>query len=264
MMKLSDQDALLLNAYLDGEMAALEAVDFERRLAGEPGLSAELGTYRAMRSALRADRSDDVPSADLGRRIMANLNLRQPTSHEQRRQRYAPADWQRLAASFLIGALFAGAMTFAGLRDNDGTDVSSQIVSAHIRGLMSAHSIDVASSDHHTVKPWFNGKLAFAPTVVDLAAQGFPLVGGRVDVVDLEPVATLVYSRGKHLISLTQMPNPRTPAGSTHQNLERGYLALSWDKGNISYWAVSDAAAGDLRNFVTEFQAAAASSNGSR
>src|SRR3954453_3889353 len=69
MMKLSDQDALLLNAYLDGELAALEAVDFERRLAGEPGLSAELGTYRAMRAALRADRSDDVPSADLGRRI---------------------------------------------------------------------------------------------------------------------------------------------------------------------------------------------------
>ena len=114
-----------------------------------------------------------------------------------------------MAASFLIGAVLAGVTTFGALNYRAGDDVAAEIVSAHIRALMAPQPIDVASSDHHTVKPWFNGKLAFAPTVVDLGAQDFPLVGGRIDVVKGAPVASLVYSHGKHLISLTEMSNTR-------------------------------------------------------
>jgi len=166
--------------------------------------------------------------------------------------------WLALAASFLIGAVLAGVTTFGALNYRAGDDVAAEIVSAHIRALMAPQPIDVASSDHHTVKPWFNGKLAFAPTVVDLGAQGFPLVGGRIDVVKGAPAASLVYRHGKHLISLTEMSNTRGEPVSLERHLEQGYLALSWSEAGVTYWAVSDAASNELENFVALFRAATA------
>ena len=115
---------------------------------------------------------------------------------------------------------------------------------------MAPQPIDVASSDHHTVKPWFNGKLAFAPTVVDLGAKSFPLVGGRIDVVNVAPVASLVYNHGKHLISLTEMSNTGGEPEPLEKHLEQGYLALSWSDAGVTYWAVSDAASNELENFA--------------
>jgi anti-sigma factor RsiW len=138
--------------------------------------------------------------------------------------------------------------------------MAAEIVSAHVRALMAPQPIDVASSDHHTVKPWFNGKLAFAPTVVDLSSQGFPLVGARIDVVRLAPVASLVYSHGKHLISLTEMPNTRGRFEPLEKHSEQGYLALSWSEEGTTYWAVSDAAPNELENFASLFRAATAGS----
>ena len=146
--------------------------------------------------------------------------------------------------------MLAGATTFGALNYRASDDVAAEIVSAHIRALMAPQPIDVASSDHHTVKPWFNGKLAFAPTVVDLGAKGFPLVGGRIDVVKVAPVASLVYSHGKHLISLTEMSNTGGGPEPLKRHLEQGYLALSWSDAGVTYWAVSDAASNELENFA--------------
>jgi anti-sigma factor RsiW len=114
---------------------------------------------------------------------------------------------------------------------------------------------DVPSSDHHTVKPWFNGKLAFAPVVPDLGSEGFPLVGARVDVVRLEPAATLVYSRGKHLISLSEIPGGQASAAPARRHDERGFLARTWTQGGVTYFAVSDAAVEELEAFVKLFRA---------
>ena len=168
--------------------------------------------------------------------------------------------WLALAASFLIGAVLAGVTTFGALNYGASDDVAAEIVSAHVRALMAPQPIDVASSDHHTVKPWFNGKLAFAPTVVDLSANGFPLVGGRIDVVKVAPVASLVYSHGKHLISLTEMSNTGGGPEPLKKHLEQGYLALSWSDAGVTYWAVSDAASNELENFAALFRAATAGS----
>jgi anti-sigma factor RsiW len=164
--------------------------------------------------------------------------------------------WRALAASFLIGAVLAGVTSFGALNYRAGDDVAEQIVSAHIRALMAPQPTDVVSSDHHTVKPWFNGKLAFAPTVVDLGAKGFPLVGGRIDVVKVAPVASLVYSHGKHLISLTEMPNTHGGPEPLEKHLEQGYRALSWSDEGVTYWAVSDAASDELEDFAALFRAA--------
>jgi anti-sigma factor RsiW len=250
-MTVALQDELLLNAYLDGELDPIEATRFEQRLAADATLNAQLETLRALRGALRSDLAEDVPSPELRRRIASNSNLA---------PRADRSSWLALAASFLIGAVLAGVTTFGALNYRAGDDVAAEIVSAHIRALMAPQPMDVASSDHHTVKPWFNGKLAFAPTVVDLSAKGFPLVGGRIDVVKVAPVASLVYSHGKHLISLTEMPNTRGGPEPLEKHLEQGYHALSWSDGGVTYWAVSDAAPDELENFTALFRAATGAS----
>ncbi|MFZ2017959.1 MAG: anti-sigma factor [Methyloceanibacter sp.] len=248
-MNLSKGDELLVNAYLDGELPPIEATRFEQRLASEPALAAEIEAYRLLRAALRSDLDDDQPSRDLRSRIESQLNLTAPRKH---------LSWGSLAASFLAGAVLAGGLTFGALNHQTGDDLASEVVSAHIRGLMAPAPADVASSDHHTVKPWFNGKLAFAPVVPDLGAQGYPLLGGRIDVIGLEPAASLVYSRGKHLISVTELPTSKARPWATVSFSERGYLAVSWSDGGVTYFAVSDAAGEEFENFVKLFKAAAA------
>lgn len=245
-MTLSKDDELLLNAYLDGELDPLEANRFEARLASEPALAAEIEAYRLLRAALRSDLAEDVPSPDLRRRITSSLDLRAPSRR--------PA-WGALAASFLAGVVLAGSMTLGVLHRQAGDEIAGEVVSAHIRSLMAPAPTDVPSSDHHTVKPWFNGKLAFAPVVPDFGSQGFPLVGARVDVVGLEPAATLVYSRGKHLISLTEIPAGQASVTAARSYEERGFLVRSWSEDGVTYFAVSDAAAEELEAFMKLFQA---------
>jgi anti-sigma factor RsiW len=247
-MSLSKEDELLVNAYLDGELPPLEADRFEQRLSSEPQLVAEIEAYRLLRAALRSDLEEDLPSSDLRNRIQSRLNLPRPGRSRS---------WGALAASFLAGAVLAGTLTLGALHHQTGSEVASEVVSAHIRALMAPAPADVASSDHHTVKPWFNGKLAFAPVVPDLGSQGYPLLGGRIDVIGLEPAASLIYSRGKHIISVTQMPtNGASPSAETSYS-ERGYMALSWSSGGVSYFAVSDAAVEELASFVKLFKTAA-------
>jgi anti-sigma factor RsiW len=123
-----------------------------------------------------------------------------------------------------------------------------------MRALMAAQPIDVASSDRHTVKPWFNGRIPEAPRVVDLAAEGFPLVGGRIDVIGRAPVPTLVYRHRQHLISLSAVPDGQGLA--TPQGQIAGYNVLSWIDNGIAYWAVSDLGASDLDKFAKAFRAA--------
>jgi anti-sigma factor RsiW len=247
-MSLSKEDELLVNAYLDGELPPLEADRFEQRLSSEPQLVAEIEAYRLLRAALRSDLEEDLPSSDLRNRIQSRLNLPRPGRSRS---------WGALAASFLAGAVLAGTLTLGALHHQTGSEVASEVVSAHIRALMAPAPADVASSDHHTVKPWFNGKLAFAPVVPDLGSQGYPLLGGRIDVIGLEPAASLIYSRGKHIISVTEMPtNGASPSAETSYS-ERGYMALSWSSGGVSYFAVSDAAVEELASFVKLFKTAA-------
>jgi len=131
----------------------------------------------------------------------------------------------------------------------------ASIVDTHVRSLLADHLTDVLSSDHHTVKPWFAGKVAFAPFVPDLQTQGFPLVGGRVEVVSGHTAAALVYGRGPHKINLFIWPVSAVDAGPPIA-WYNGYSLVHWTDRGLSYWAVTDAAASELNTFERAYQAA--------
>jgi len=144
--------------------------------------------------------------------------------------------------------------TWYALRPPPGDAVAEAVLAGHLRGLMAPQSIDVASSDRHTVKPWFNGRVPQSPRVIDLAAEGYPLVGGRIDVVGRSGVPTLVYRHREHVISLTAIAGASRDQAIATQPTIKGYNVVGWAVDGISYWAVSDLGSGDLNRFAQLFR----------
>ncbi|HEY7384788.1 MAG TPA: anti-sigma factor [Beijerinckiaceae bacterium] len=240
-----DDERLLVHAYLDGELDPAAAIALERRMADEPALAAERRRIEALRQLLHEQLPLDAPSPDLRRRVEASLGLRATVPK---------ASWRAIAASVALGAFIGVGSTWALLQQQDSQGLADAIVASHIRGLMAAQATDVTSSDRHTVKPWFSGRIPQAPRVVDLSAANFPLVGGRIDVIERTPVPTLVYRRRQHVISLTAVPSEgRT---TLRPRAVDGYNMLSWHESGVAYWATSDLNARELAEFATAFQSA--------
>jgi anti-sigma factor RsiW len=165
--------------------------------------------------------------------------------------------WVPLGASFACGALLAvGVLT---IRDgvDDEEQVDQQLVASHVRSLMASHLTDVTSTDQHTVKPWFTGKLDYAPPVIDLAQEGFPLVGGRLDYLLDRPVAALVYRRRGHTINVFVLParDARLPAAGLA--VHHGYQVAEWEAAGMRFWAVSDLSREEMTRFTAAMKAAA-------
>ena len=241
---------LLVHAYVDGELDPAHALEMERQFASDPALAAERDRVEALRRAIREQLPAEA-AASLTRRIENSLGLRR----EYPRAASHPS-WRALAASVVLAVFLASGATWFALRPDQADATADMIVASHVRALMAPQPFDIASSDRHTVKPWFNGRIADAPRVVDLADQGFPLVGGRVDVIGRAPVATLVYRHRQHLISLSAVPGGRTIAATPKEI--GGYNLLSWSENGTAYSAVSDLAAPDLETFAKAFRAASA------
>ena len=158
--------------------------------------------------------------------------------------------WTNMGAAFAIGVVASMAVMLV-LRGNVDEDRLAQaVVDSHVRSLMSAHLVDVESSDRHTVKPWFAGKLDYAPPVRDLAAEGIPLAGGRLDYVGQRPVAALVYRLNRHTINVFIWPATGNPAPDPVFAVRQGFNVAHWTGDGMQFWAVSDANAGELRNVV--------------
>jgi anti-sigma factor RsiW len=241
-----DDPTLLVHAYIDGELDPAHAIEIERRLSTDPALAAERDRVEALRRAIREKLPREAPPPGLARRIEAALGLqREP----------ARPSWRALAASVALAVMVGSGTTWLALRPGPADVTADMVVAGHMRALMAREPADVSSSDRHTVKPWFSGRIPQAPRVVDLTGDGFVLVGGRIDVIGRLPVPTLVYRHRAHLISLTEVP---AEGGADTRPVSRtivGYNVLSWTESGVAYWAVSDLAPADLESFVKAFRA---------
>src|SRR5438105_7870201 len=163
-------------------------------------------------------------------------------------------NWLALAAAVIFAAIIAWNLGPRLQRPGANQFLATQLIASHVRSLMANHLTDVGSSDQHTVKPWLDAKLDFAPAVVDLSNEGFPLIGGRLDYLDNRAVAALIYQRRKHFINLFVWPaapdETRTPKTITRQ----GYQLLHWVESDLNYWAVSDINEKELQEFKQLFE----------
>lgn len=251
---IKDNDELRLNAYCDGELDPTSAIEFERRLADDESLKARYNRLLSLRRAVRSLPQHEVPA---GLRARINLKLDADRSGHVGRSgqvvRLRQRSWslQALAAAAVFGAVISSSVMLTMERYDLRNDVARQVVAGHIRGQLASQPFDVASSDRHTVKPWFTSRLPESPQVPDLAAQGFVLVGGRVDVVGHDPVATIVYKHAAHTVSLTTLPTGR----SVSDQAIAGYNVRSWGDAQFTYIAVSDLPSTDLATFERVFSA---------
>lgn len=236
----------LLHAYADGELDAANTVALEAHLQGCADCRAALDEIEAVRAIMSsAPRGEASP--ELRGRIEAMLEAEVPKA--ERRGVLAHVASGRWASGALTGAVAASLALLVAAPQLTRSDTEDQLVQSHVRSLIAGHVVDIATSNRHVVKPWFNGRIDFAPPVPELAAQGFPLVGGRMDYVEDKPVAAIVYKRALHTINLFVRPAAglSLPGASTMRH--KGYSLVRWTSGGLEYWAVSDVDAGDLELF---------------
>jgi anti-sigma factor RsiW len=255
---LRDNVELQLNAYYDGELDPVSANEFERRLANDASLKAQYDRLLTLRQAVRSLPQYKMPGG-LRARIQSTLDADRPVQVERpgqvgpaaqaRRLRQRSWSFQALAAAAVFGAVISSSVMMTIERYDLHENVAREVVAGHIRGLLAPQPFDVASSDRHTVKPWFTSHLPESPQVPDLAAQGFVLLGGRVDVIGHDPVATIVYKHAKHTVSLTTLQ----PGQSVSDQTIAGYNVRSWSDAEFTYIAVSDIPAEDLEAFERAF-----------
>jgi anti-sigma factor RsiW len=238
---------LLLHALADGELDAGNALALEAHLATCPGCAAELAAIREVKAQLKAAPLAYAAPQSLFDRLDAAIAEAEAPPAPRRAVR-----GETWVMSGAVGALAASLALFAFIPT--GVSLQSELVDAQARSLEAQHLVDVQTSDRHTVKPWFNGKIDFAPPVVDLASQGYPLVGGRLERIDGRRVAALVFHRQAHVINLFIWPGD-APAEPTMQQKD-GYNLVRWGRGGLVFWAVSDCDAGALTGFQKDFAAA--------
>jgi anti-sigma factor RsiW len=249
-----DEAEILLHALIDRELDAGHAREVEDHVASCPRCAAQLAAYREMSKAVaNADLRFTAPPA-LRRRIEAALP--QPKAPSRR------AVLRGFAMGSAASAIAATGLIAIVLRSDDESRLKSEIVSAHLRSLQAGHLTDVLSTDQHTVKPWFNGRLDVAPPVLDLTAQGFTLVGGRLDYIDARPVGAIVYRRRLHVINLFVAQTASTERHPARTEMFQGFNIRGWSEGGLNFWAVSDLAADELAEFSDKFEAAMKSAAG--
>jgi len=242
-----------LEAYVDEELAEAERGQLRDHLADCPECGPEAATLERLREGIR--RSAPIYRAPESLRSQIRFALRHEAAATSGAAKRAPG-WLAYAASLLLAvALGSGGTLFiTGERQEDA--VANELIDSHLRSLLGSHLTDVASSDQHTVKPWFAGRSDVSPPAVDLAGEGFPLIGGRLDLIAGKPVPALVYRRREHVINVFVLPASRGDLAKTLTR--RGYSLRHWDEGDLGLWAVSDTAGSELAEFERAFRAATA------
>src|SRR5438874_4258378 len=261
-----------MDGYLDSELDPITSQTIEQHLRDCPNCDR---AYKAQGSLMRViGTSSPYHKAPAGLREQIQFSLREEIAERPTRgvspemplrsqsEQSGPRtaffgtqwNWLALAAAIILAAIITFNLVPRLQRPGADQLLATQLIASHVRSLMANHLTDVASSDQHTVKPWLDTKLDFAPPVVDLGSDGFPLVGGRLDYLKNRPVAALVYQRRKHFINLFVWPKEPGAAGITDTITRQGYQLLHWVDSDFNYWAVSDVSDNDLQAFRQVFE----------
>jgi anti-sigma factor RsiW len=234
-----------IHPYVDGELDVTNAREIELHLRACEECRGIERRIRALSDGLRTSAPAYHAPTSLRKNVRAALRREEKPARLSLWMPFAIG-----AACALLLLVFAVPQTKRASRNT----IADEVVANHIRSLLATHLVDVASSNQHTVKPWFDGRVDFAPEVRDLAANGFPLVGGRLDYLNGKMVVALVYQRNKHPINLFIAPSPTDRASAPSALTRRGYNLIHWTRGEMDYWAVSDLNGGELQQFAKHFQ----------
>ncbi len=235
----------LIEGYLDEELDPAARAQVEEHLASCPDCAETSAKLRSLKAGIRAEAPYYEAPAELRQSVQAAL--RRAAREESATVRMPVWRYAGIAAALLLVASL-GWMggRYTGRAPQDDL-LAQTLVASHIRSLIGTHLMDVVSTDQHTVKPWFNGKLDFSPDARDLASDGFPLLGGRVDYVSNRAVAVLVYGRRQHVINLYEWPD--TAAERETRFARNGYNVIHWTHDGTTYWAASDVSFPELERF---------------
>jgi anti-sigma factor RsiW len=248
-----EEAEVLIHALIDGELDAGHAREVETHVAGCAHCTALLKDYREMSKVMAdADVRYKAPP-ELRQRIEAALPQPQAQVVQMPSRRSV---LRGFALGSAVSAMAATGLVAIVLRNDDEARIESEVVSAHLRSLQAGHLTDVISTDQHTVKPWFNGKLDVSPPVIDLTALGFTLIGGRLDYVDARPIGAVVYRRRQHIINLFVAQTANTERHAAKIATLQGFNIRRWSDRGLNYWAVSDLGADELAEFGEKFEAA--------
>ena len=228
-----------LQGLIDGELDATHAVEVEAHVAGCPACADAYAQALELRSGLRSEGVRARAPDRLVVRLEAAVRAASAPVAMPRRQprRFGWAVWGGGGAGLAVAACAIVAVAVVPMMQT--AQLEQELVASHVRSQLAGHLIDVVTSDQHVVKPWFGGKLDFSPPVIDLAGQGFPIAGGRLDYIGKRTVAAIVYRRGRHVINLFVWPGRSAP-GPAQAKPGDGYTLLHWTRGGMTFWAVSD------------------------
>jgi len=237
----------VIHGYLDGELDVVHNLAIEQHLQECAACARSFQGQQSLRKMMaRGSLYFDAPQG-LEKRLRSSVRQANKAESSSWSWRW---DWTRMLPPLAATAVVLLIAMPLVMRTSAEDRLTLEIVSSHVRSLMASHLTDVASTDQHTVKPWFNGKLPFSPPVTDLATQGFPLIGGRLDYVENHPVAALVYQHRKHFINVFIWPAARVANTAEELRTHQGYHSLHWSQDGMQFWAVSDVNRGDLKNFA--------------
>jgi anti-sigma factor RsiW len=246
-----DETQDLLHGYLDGELDVVSSRALMQHLQACPACTQAYETQRVLQTALRTSALSFAPPPSLHKQVRAAVRR---ASRADTRPRWWTWGGLSVAVAMAIVVLLVWSGGLVPRRSPVDEHVLQDVIAGHVRSLMANHLTDVLSADQHTVKPWFEGHVDFAPPVSDLTVQGFPLVGGRLDYVDNRPVAALVYKRQQHVINLFVWPASSDTTRPASTVTRHGYNLVQWTTAGMTYWAISTLNAQEMEVFVHGIQ----------
>jgi anti-sigma factor RsiW len=243
---------MLVHGYVDGELDLMKSLEIEQHLQACAACAQAHASLQAVRAAVQNRSLYFQTPPGLAKRVQSSVRR---ARHADRTPGVSPRRLLAVAASLAL--VSAGVWGLFGALSARSADVflTQALVASHVRSqMLPSHRFDVASSDPHTVKPWFEGKLDFSPPVKDLVAEGFPLVGGRLDYLYDRAVAALVYQRRKHSINLFIWPSSPGDEAAPKKATRQGFHILQWTGSGMTFWAISDLNEAELQEFVRLIQ----------